>query len=67
MAEPTSPGRGPSTSEAALSDLKKRIARGNEETQKAVSRLRARERAACAAAQVGSALTRNYSHSCVYG
>ena len=41
MAEPTSPGLGRSTSEAALSDLKKRIARRNEETQKAGCRLRA--------------------------
>jgi hypothetical protein len=41
MAEPTSPGPGRSTSEAALSDLKKRIARRNEETQKAGCRLRA--------------------------
>jgi hypothetical protein len=41
MAEPTSPGPGRSTSEAALSDLKKRIAGRNEETQKAARRLRA--------------------------
>ena len=41
MAEPTSPGPGRSTSEAALSDLKKRVARRNEETQKAARRLRA--------------------------
>jgi hypothetical protein len=42
MAESTSPGPGRSTSEAALSELKKRIARRNEETQKAARRLRAR-------------------------
>jgi hypothetical protein len=41
MAEPASPGPGRSTSEAALSDVKKRIARRNEETQKAGRRLRA--------------------------
>jgi hypothetical protein len=41
MAEPTSPGPGRSTSEAALSDVKKRIARRNEETQKTARRLRA--------------------------
>ena len=41
MAESTSPGPGRSTSEAALSEVKKRIARRNEETQKAARRLRA--------------------------
>jgi hypothetical protein len=41
MAESTRPGPGRSTSEAALSELKKRIARRNEETQKAARRLRA--------------------------
>ena len=41
MAEPTSPGPGRSTSEAALNDLTKRIARRNEETQKAGRGLRA--------------------------
>jgi hypothetical protein len=41
MAESTSPGPGRSTSEAALSELKKRIARRNEETQKAARKLRA--------------------------
>ena len=41
LAESTSPGPGRSTSEAALSDLKKRVARRNEETQKAARRLRA--------------------------
>lgn len=41
MAESTRPGPGRSTSEAALSELKKRVARRNEETQKAARRLRA--------------------------
>jgi hypothetical protein len=42
MADSTGPGPGRSTSEAALSELKKRIARRNEETQKAARRLRAK-------------------------
>lgn len=41
MAESTRPGPGRSTSEAALNEVKKRIARRNEETQKAARRLRA--------------------------
>ncbi len=41
MAELTRPGPGRSTSEAALNEVKKRIARRNEETQKAARRLRA--------------------------
>ena len=41
MAESTSPGPGRSTSAAALSEVKERIARRNEETQKAARRLRA--------------------------
>jgi hypothetical protein len=41
MAESTRPGPGRSTSEAALSELKKRIAHRNEETQKAARKLRA--------------------------
>lgn len=41
MAESTRPGPGRSTSEAALTELKKRIARRNEEAQKAGRRLRA--------------------------
>jgi hypothetical protein len=41
MAESTSPGPGRSTSKAALSELKKRIARRNEETQKEGRRVRA--------------------------
>ena len=41
MAESTSPGPGRSTSEAAMSELKKRIARRNEESQKTARRLRA--------------------------
>ena len=42
MAESTSPGPGRSTAEAAMSELKKRIARRNEESQKAARTLRAR-------------------------
>jgi hypothetical protein len=35
MAEPNAPGPGRSTSEAAINELKKEVARRNEETQKA--------------------------------
>jgi hypothetical protein len=41
MAESNSPGPGRSTSEAALSDLKREVARRNEETQRAARKLRA--------------------------
>jgi hypothetical protein len=65
----TSPAPGRSTSDAALSDLKKRIARGNEETQKAARRLRAaREKQQLALwRKLGSALRRNHNHSCAHG
>jgi hypothetical protein len=41
MVEPTSPGPGRSTSEAAINELKKEIARRNEEAQKAGRKRRA--------------------------
>jgi hypothetical protein len=41
MVEPNSPGPGRSTSEAAVSQLKKEIARRNEEAQKAARKKRA--------------------------
>jgi hypothetical protein len=45
MAESSRPGPGRTTAEAAVSELKKEIARRNEETQKAARKLRAeRER-----------------------
>jgi len=40
MIEPSSPGPGRSTSEAAVNELKKQIARRNEETQKAARKVR---------------------------
>lgn len=45
MVELSSPGPGRSTSDAAFSEIKKEIARRNEETQKAARKLRtAREK-----------------------
>lgn len=45
MDEPNKPGPGRSTSEAAVNEIKKQIARRNEEAQKAARKLRAeRER-----------------------
>jgi hypothetical protein len=41
MAEPNSPGPGRSTSEAAMNEVKKEIARRNEEAQKAGRKRRA--------------------------
>jgi hypothetical protein len=41
MVEPNRPGPGRSTSEAAINELKKEIARRNEETQKAGRKRRA--------------------------
>ena len=41
MAEPDTPGPGRSTSEAAVNELKKEIARRNEETQQAARKKRA--------------------------
>jgi hypothetical protein len=41
MVEPNTPGPGRSTSEAAVSELKKEIARRNEEAQKAARKKRA--------------------------
>ncbi len=41
MAEPHTPGPGRSTSEAAVNELKKEIARRNEEAQKAARKKRA--------------------------
>jgi hypothetical protein len=41
MAEPNSPGPGRSTSDAAVSEIKKQIARRNEEIQKAARKARA--------------------------
>jgi hypothetical protein len=41
MAEPTTPGPGRSTADAAVSELKKEIARRNEEAHKAARKLRA--------------------------
>jgi hypothetical protein len=41
MVEPKSPGPGRSTSEAAINELKKEIARRNEEAQKAGRKRRA--------------------------
>jgi hypothetical protein len=41
MADSTSPGPGRSTAEAALNEVKKRVARRNEETQNAARTLRA--------------------------
>jgi hypothetical protein len=41
MVEPNSPGPGRSTSEAAINELKKEIARRNEEAQKAGRKRRA--------------------------
>jgi hypothetical protein len=41
MAEPNTPAPGRSTSEAAVNELKKEIARRNEETQKAARKKRA--------------------------
>jgi hypothetical protein len=41
MAESNSPGPGRSTSEAALNEIKREVARRNEETQKAARKLRA--------------------------
>jgi hypothetical protein len=41
MSEPISPGPGRSTSEAAVAEIKKEIARRNEETQKAGRKRRA--------------------------
>jgi len=41
MIEPNTPGPGRSTSETAVSELKKEIARRNEETQKAARKKRA--------------------------
>jgi hypothetical protein len=43
MVEPNSPGPGRSTSEAAITEIKKQIARRNEEAQK-VARTRRRDR-----------------------
>jgi hypothetical protein len=40
MVEPNSPGPGRSTSEAAINELKKEIARRNEEAQKAARKKR---------------------------
>jgi hypothetical protein len=45
MPEPSSPGPGRSTSDAAVSEIKKQIARRNEEVQKAARKARtAREK-----------------------
>ncbi len=41
MAEPNTPGPGRSTSEAAIAEIKKEIARRNEEAQKAGRKRRA--------------------------
>jgi hypothetical protein len=41
MVEPNSPGPGRSTSEAAINELKKEIARRNEEAQQAARKKRA--------------------------
>jgi hypothetical protein len=41
MAEPNSPGPGRSTSEAALNEIKREVARRNEEAHKAARKLRA--------------------------
>ncbi len=41
MVEPNSPGPGRSTSEAAVNELKKEIARRNDEAQKAARKKRA--------------------------
>ena len=40
MAEPRSPGSGRSTSDAAFTELKKQVARRNEEAQKAARKVR---------------------------
>ena len=59
MVEPNSPaGPGRSTSEAAINELKKDIARRNEEAQKAARKKRvgAREGASCEPTEAGSAL-----------
>jgi hypothetical protein len=41
MAEPSSPGPGRSTSEAAFNEVKREVARRNEETHKAAQKVRA--------------------------
>ena len=41
MADPQSPGPGRSTSEAALNDVKREVARRNQEAHKAARKLRA--------------------------
>jgi hypothetical protein len=41
MAEPTGPGHGRSTAEAAFNEVKREVARRNEEAHKAAQKLRA--------------------------